>query len=229
MSGRFGQRASAAWHQAARALCHALWRLAARGGRLHRPDDAKAEPREAGVRRRAAALVGQRAAGSPRLQQRRRATAPPGCSSGTFSRPLGAEGGARSKRGCLVICDMGGEHADTAVGEFQFSVMSAVNRLQIRQATERYETSRRDAIRAGKWIGPMPPGYVKVRDGERRGNLDPDPQLVPIVREAYELAAGEGLHAAMRSSTGRYVRSYVRAGSVEDRRPRRRAHAPWPL
>ena len=36
--------------------------------RLHRPDDAQAEPREAGVRRVAAAFFGRRAAGSPRAQ-----------------------------------------------------------------------------------------------------------------------------------------------------------------
>jgi hypothetical protein len=51
-----------------RALCHALSCLAARGGRLHCRDDAQAERREADVRRRAAAFVGHRAAGSPRKQ-----------------------------------------------------------------------------------------------------------------------------------------------------------------
>ena len=37
-------------------LCHALSCLAARDRRLHRPDDARAEPREAGLGRRAIAL-----------------------------------------------------------------------------------------------------------------------------------------------------------------------------
>ena len=50
---------------------HALCCLAARGGRLHGPDDAQAEPREADVRRRAAAFGRHRAAGSPREQSRR--------------------------------------------------------------------------------------------------------------------------------------------------------------
>ena len=44
---------------------HALSGLAARGGRLHRPDDARAERREADVRRRAAAFLGHPTAGSP--------------------------------------------------------------------------------------------------------------------------------------------------------------------
>ena len=52
---------------------HAFSCLAARGGRLHRPNDAQAERREADVRRRAAAFVGHPAAGSPRRQQSRRA------------------------------------------------------------------------------------------------------------------------------------------------------------
>ena len=47
---------------------HALSRLAARGGRLHRPDDAQAEPREVDVGRRAIASVGLLTAGSPRTQ-----------------------------------------------------------------------------------------------------------------------------------------------------------------
>ena len=49
-----------------RSLRQALSCVAARGGRLHSPDDAQVEPREADVRRRAAAFVGHRAAGSPR-------------------------------------------------------------------------------------------------------------------------------------------------------------------
>ncbi len=36
--------------EGALALCHVLSCLAARGGRLHSPDDARAEPREADVR-----------------------------------------------------------------------------------------------------------------------------------------------------------------------------------
>jgi hypothetical protein len=42
--------------------------LAARGGGLHRPDDAHTEPREADVRRSAAAFVGRLTAGLPRIQ-----------------------------------------------------------------------------------------------------------------------------------------------------------------
>ena len=52
--------------RAALSECHALSCLAARGGRLHRPENAEVEPREADVRRRAAAFVGHRAAGLPR-------------------------------------------------------------------------------------------------------------------------------------------------------------------
>jgi hypothetical protein len=48
--------------------CHALSCLAARGGLLHRPGDAQAEPREADVRRGAAASVTHRAAGLPRTR-----------------------------------------------------------------------------------------------------------------------------------------------------------------
>ena len=55
----------------ARLLGHALSCRAARGGRLHRPDDAQAERRGADVRRRTA-FVGHPAAGSPRFRSRGR-------------------------------------------------------------------------------------------------------------------------------------------------------------
>jgi hypothetical protein len=62
---RIGDRAITRPPAAALLECHALSCLAARRGRLHRPDDAQAEPREADVRRRAA-FVGHRVAGLPR-------------------------------------------------------------------------------------------------------------------------------------------------------------------
>jgi hypothetical protein len=74
---------------------HALSCLAARGGRLHSPGDAQAEPSEADVRRRAAALVGHRAAGLPRADSSRRDRPD------DPSRPVGAAGAARV---ALVLC-----------------------------------------------------------------------------------------------------------------------------
>jgi hypothetical protein len=50
---------------------HALSRLAALGGRVHCPDDAQIEPREAELGRGAVASVAQRTAGSPRNELRR--------------------------------------------------------------------------------------------------------------------------------------------------------------
>ena len=84
--------------------CHALSCLAARGGRLHCPDDAQAERREADVRRRAAALVGLRAAGLPRPQSSRRhwRTA----ASARRCRSRAARGGRHPPRYCF-LCGIG--------------------------------------------------------------------------------------------------------------------------
>ncbi len=86
-------------------LCHTLICLASRGERLH-TDHAVAEPPEADVRRRAAALVRHRAAGSPRSQSHARSYGGrfPGASA------FGAQGMARSVFGARAIRVVGDEH-----------------------------------------------------------------------------------------------------------------------
>ena len=98
--------------------------------------------------------------------------------------------------GRLVICDMGGEYADTATGELTFTVLSAVSRFQWRQTKDRYDTGRKDAIARGKWVGMYPFGY-RYADPARRANgrgvidthLVPDEGTASIIPELFQRKA----------------------------------------
>ena len=98
--------------------------------------------------------------------------------------------------GRLVICDMGGEYADTATGELTFTILSAVSRFQWRQIRDRYDTGRKDAIARGKWVGTPPFGY-RYADARRRANgrgvmdthLVPDEQTAWIIPELFQRKA----------------------------------------
>jgi DNA invertase Pin-like site-specific DNA recombinase len=99
--------------------------------------------------------------------------------------------------GRLVICDIGGEYADTAVGEFAFSVLFAASRLQWRQVKERYEQSRRNAIEAGKAIGRPPFGYrykdptpkQRASHGVLDSRLVPDEETASLIPELFRRKA----------------------------------------
>lgn len=104
--------------------------------------------------------------------------------------------------GQLALLDLGVDPT-TETGELLLTVLLALGRMQWRQYQRRWSTARSEAIERGVWIGPDPFGYRKTvidwtKDGEPiHGPLEPDDNA-PIVREAYRVAAGEGLYAAMR-------------------------------
>jgi DNA invertase Pin-like site-specific DNA recombinase len=98
--------------------------------------------------------------------------------------------------GRLVICDMGGEYADTATGELAFTVLSAVSRYQWRQIKDRYDSGRKDAIARGKWVGMYPFGYRYAEPARRangRGRIDthlvPDERTASIIAELFQRKA----------------------------------------
>ncbi len=98
-------------------------------------------------------------------------------------------------RGRLVVCDLGGIDLDTAAGELVWTNMLAFARFQWRERAERWDMSRRDAVRAGKAVGGAPFGY-RFRDGTPRPNGGGviDSRLVldenaPLVRELFERKA----------------------------------------
>jgi DNA invertase Pin-like site-specific DNA recombinase len=96
--------------------------------------------------------------------------------------------------GTLVIADMGGQPINLNDGISETNIV-----LQLQMARQfwlatanRFLRSQRDAMKAGKYLGPTPLGYR--REG---GRLYPHPINGPIVREAYLVAGRDGLHAAV--------------------------------
>jgi len=105
--------------------------------------------------------------------------------------------------GQLAILDLGVDPA-TEFGEFGLTILLALARMQWRRYKRVWESAQQRAVDRGVWIGPPPFGYRPTVIGHDRngkpisGPLEEDPATGPIVREAFKVAAGEGLHAAMR-------------------------------
>lgn len=102
----------------------------------------------------------------------------------------------------LALLDLGIDPA-TEFGEFGLTILLGLARMQWRRYKRTWSTAQKRAVKRGLWIGPAPLGYraTKVRnpktDKLENGPLEPDPKTQPIVREAFQIAASEGLHAAM--------------------------------
>src|SRR5262245_31913737 len=85
----------------------------------------------------------------------------------------------------------------TPVGEWVLTMMLSTGRMQWRQTAQRYERTRKGAIKEGKHIGRPAFGY-QFRDptpkdkghGVLDARLVPDPEQAPIVVELFERKAG---------------------------------------
>jgi DNA invertase Pin-like site-specific DNA recombinase len=96
--------------------------------------------------------------------------------------------------GRVIAADMAGLDPRDSTGEFALTLMLATNRMQWRRLADRWEMNRRDAVLAGKHIGPCPFGYQFIDPTPRgRGVVDshlvPHPVYGPIVAELYERKA----------------------------------------
>lgn len=96
--------------------------------------------------------------------------------------------------GVFVPADGGGRPIDLADPQAETNLVFQLQMARQFWLTKAqgFKRSQRDAIKAGKFVGPTPLGYV--RDG---GRLYEHDVYGPVIREAYRLAAREGLHAAM--------------------------------
>ncbi|MCW3048865.1 MAG: recombinase family protein [Solirubrobacterales bacterium] len=97
--------------------------------------------------------------------------------------------------GRLRVCDLGGMDLDTAAGEMAFTMLAAVTRFQWREIKERFDQSRRNAIKAGKSMRE-PFGYRYADPTKRpsgRGVIDSRlvavEELRPVVRGLFERKA----------------------------------------
>ena len=105
----------------------------------------------------------------------------------TFVRELIGDGGA------LVAADWSFEPIDLSDPNVEDMLVFRLqmNRSMWNKASERHRLNKRDALKAGKFIGPAPFGYDKLD-----GRLVAHPTEAPIVREAFRRAARDGVDAA---------------------------------
>jgi DNA invertase Pin-like site-specific DNA recombinase len=95
--------------------------------------------------------------------------------------------------GKLLAADWSDEPIDLARPDVEDMLVFRLqmNRSMWNKAAARQRDNKRDSLAAGKFIGPTPFGYRKVK-----GRLVPDEQWAPVVREAFERAAADGIDAA---------------------------------
>jgi DNA invertase Pin-like site-specific DNA recombinase len=103
----------------------------------------------------------------------------------------------------LVLLDLGIDPS-TEFGEFGLTILLGLARMQWRRYQRTWSTAQKRAVKRGVWIGPAPFGYratevLNPKTGKpENGPLEEDVEGAgPIVREAFRVAAGDGLHAAM--------------------------------
>jgi DNA invertase Pin-like site-specific DNA recombinase len=106
-----------------------------------------------------------------------------------------------AEAGVLVMADLGGMRLDlNDPAQESFVVQQLQSARQFWLMTQqRFARSQRDAVKAGRHVGPTPFGYVRVRDrdSDDNGRLIVHPVYGAIVREAFSIAANNGLAAAL--------------------------------
>lgn len=97
--------------------------------------------------------------------------------------------------GKVIAADMAGLDPRDPTGEFALTLMLASSRMQWRRTAERWAMTIRDAILAGKHVGPCPFGYQFLDPTPRAKGRPTDSRLIPhpvngpVVRELYERKA----------------------------------------
>jgi hypothetical protein len=101
--------------------------------------------------------------------------------------------------GKLVIADMGGQPIDLNEPANETNVVMQLQfaRQYWLATANRNLRSQRDAIRAGRWIGKAPLGFVKVKAGPDKGKLAKGPHWT-VMRDCYRLVGRDGLDAGVR-------------------------------
>jgi DNA invertase Pin-like site-specific DNA recombinase len=108
--------------------------------------------------------------------------------------------------GVMIAADWGHEPIDLRrQGVEDMLVMQLqMHHSQWERNKERHRTSQLNAVRAGKHVGPTLLGYLRVRGKtkEENGRLVEDPVYGPVIREAYRIAAHDGLAACVAYLSG---------------------------
>lgn len=90
----------------------------------------------------------------------------------------------------LAVVDLGIDPT-TAFGEFGMTLMLAIGRMEHRRFSESWQNAKLRATDRGAKIGPTPFGYERQDDGTLLPGKDG-----ALVTEAFQVAAGRGLHDA---------------------------------
>lgn len=106
----------------------------------------------------------------------------------TFVRELGDVG-------YLVLADAGGRPVDLSdpMAETNLVLQLQMARQYWLATAKRFKQSQADAVKAGKWIGRAPFGYLRTD----AGTLTPDPATADIVTGAFRVGAAGGMHAVI--------------------------------
>jgi DNA invertase Pin-like site-specific DNA recombinase len=95
--------------------------------------------------------------------------------------------------GSIAAVDLGIDPT-TPFGEFGMTIMLALSRMERRRISESWEEAKTRALDRGARMGPTPFGYERDSDGR----LQPHPRWARVVKQAFELAARDGVDAALK-------------------------------
>jgi site-specific DNA recombinase len=94
--------------------------------------------------------------------------------------------------GSIAAVDLGIDPT-TPFGEFGMTIMLALARMERRRMSEAWEEAKTRALDRGARMGPTPFGYQRDADGRLR----PHPRWARVVKQAFKLAARDGVDAAL--------------------------------
>jgi site-specific DNA recombinase len=94
--------------------------------------------------------------------------------------------------GSIAALDLGIDPT-TPFGEFGMTIMLALARMERRRMSEAWEQAKTRALDRGARMGPTPFGYTRSEDGL----LQPHPKWARVVKQAFKLAARDGVDAAL--------------------------------
>jgi len=104
---------------------------------------------------------------------------------------------SQGAQGTLIPLDLPFQGGDVETGKLMRTILLALGTWNLERTTRLILQGKMRGVRAGKKTSVPPFGYLKAADG----TLEPDPKTAPVVREAFRLAAAEGVHAAARHLT----------------------------
>jgi DNA invertase Pin-like site-specific DNA recombinase len=123
--------------------------------------------------------------------------------------------------GSIAALDLGLDPT-TPFGEFGMTIMLALARMERRRMSEAWEHAKTRALDRGARMGPTPFGYTRDDDGL----LVPHPKWARVVTRAFQLAADQGVDAAL-MHLREQVPAYPSDGQPGVRRKRSADHRTW--